>query len=167
MPFLLRLSPAALRGELDHAACDLDRAEFQVVRFEQMPGLHARELLGLSVRMPFELPSRARPTLLVERDSVELVYTSRLASSARVPANDSGDWLWRGVFPVPPELSSDARSLFALRLYDDLRVALPQPVSALQPQESVERRSSELAPPYAIRSFALLLVMTCQLFLVP
>ena len=166
MPFLWRLSPAGLRRDLDHAACDLDHAEFQVVRFEQVPGLHARELLGLSVRMPFELPSRARPTLLVERDSVELVYTPRLTSRARVPANDSGDWLWRGVFPVPPELSSDPRSLFALRLYDHFRVALPQPVSALRPQESPERRSSEVVWPYAKRSFVLLLVVTCQLFLV-
>ena len=88
MPFLWRLSPAGLRRDLDHAACDLDHAEFQVVRFEQMPGLHARELLGLSVRMPFELPSRARPTLLVERDSVELV-SRRFGSGSRRDLKDS------------------------------------------------------------------------------
>jgi hypothetical protein len=41
--------------------------------------------------MPFELPSRARPTLLVERDSVELVYTPRLASSA---LSDHGVEAW-------------------------------------------------------------------------
>src|SRR5437899_12372301 len=130
MPFLLRLSPAALRGELDHAACDLDRAEFQVVRFEQMPGLHARELLGLSVRMPFELPSRARPTLIVERDSAELVYSPRLSSSCRLPARDTGDCLWRCILSAPPGLSCDPCPRFALRPYDDSRVAPPRPGGA-------------------------------------
>src|SRR6266516_7332863 len=128
---LWQLSPSEFRRAADPLAGDLDPAEFHVARFEQLPGRHVRELLGLCVRMPFELPRRARPALVVERDSVELVYSPRLASSARLPVSDRGDWLWRGIFPVPPEVSSDTRSLFALRLHDDIRVALPLPGGVL------------------------------------
>src|SRR5439155_21941562 len=161
------LSLAGFRGNLNPAARDLDRAEFHVARFEQLPGRHTRELLGLAVRMPFELPGQARPTLVVERDSVGLLYSPRLASSAHLPASDVGDWLWRGIFPVPPELSCDPRSQFALRLYCELRPALPLPAGAFGLQEPAEVRGSGGAWPYAIRRGVLLLVVTCQLCIVP
>ncbi len=167
MAALWRLSPAGFRGDLDPAAWDLDQAAFHVARFEQLPSRHPGELLGLSVRMPLELPRRARPALVVTRDSVELLYSPRLASSARLPASDGRDWLWRGIVRVPPELSADPGSLFALRLHDDLRVALPLPHGVPGLQEPVRARRGGGAWPYAIRRGVLLLVVTCQLCTVP
>ena len=49
--------PSAAAG----SRADFNTAEFQVARFEQLRAGHPAELLGLSVRMPFELPSRAVP----------------------------------------------------------------------------------------------------------
>ncbi|PYP70072.1 MAG: hypothetical protein DMD41_15760 [Gemmatimonadetes bacterium] len=155
--------PSATAG----SRADFNTGEFQVARFEQLRAGHPGELLGLSVRVPFELPSRARPTLIVERDSAELVYSPRLSSSCRLPARDTGDWLWRCIFSVPPELSSDPCSLFALQLYDDFRVALPLPSGVLQRQEPAERGRIGTVWPYAMRRGALLLVVTCQLCLAP
>ena len=63
--------PSAAAG----SRADFNTAEFQVARFEQLRAGHPAELLGLSVRMPFELPSRARPTLILKRDSSELIYS--------------------------------------------------------------------------------------------
>src|SRR5438105_10594543 len=87
----------------------LDPAAFSVLRFEQLPATPSAGLLALSLCMPREMPARARPALVVEREEVELIYVPRFASCSRLaPAQD--DWLWRGVFPVPRELSADPGS---------------------------------------------------------
>jgi murein DD-endopeptidase MepM/ murein hydrolase activator NlpD len=164
---LWHLSPAGFRGDPARAPRGLDPVRFEVARFEQLPGRDPRGLLGLSVRMPFELPRQARPTLVVERDSVALLHSPRLASSARVPASDGGDWLWRGIFGVAPELCSEERSLFSLRLYEDFSIALPPPAGVLRPPKPAERHGTAGVWPYAIRRGLLLLVVTCQLCVTP
>src|SRR5437870_9768892 len=113
-----RRQPASPHGRLDPS-------HLEVVRFRYVPAGQESELLGLSLHVPEQLPHSARPTLLLEREEVELLYAPRLASSSERPVRDAGPWLWRGIFSVPVEVSSDPAAAFALRLFGDLRIALP------------------------------------------
>jgi membrane-bound lytic murein transglycosylase B len=146
-----------------------------VIAVERCEYVTADLLLRLSVRVPFELPG-GRPLLLVEREAVEHSYTPLLACTSRAPLkapgvlNDAHEWLWRGAFPVPPDLACDLSALFALRLREDVLLALPLPSERLfpgelvfGPQEPSRREVSARTWPYAVRRGALLFVVTCQL----
>jgi hypothetical protein len=113
-------------------AVDSSKAAGTVIAVERCEYVTADLLLRLSVRVPFELPS-ARPLLLVEREAVEHAYTPLLACTSRAPLKDpdvlknAHEWLWRGAFPVPPDLACGLSALFALRLREDVLLALPVP----------------------------------------
>jgi murein DD-endopeptidase MepM/ murein hydrolase activator NlpD len=127
-------------------------------------------LLGLSVHTPLELPGWARPTLVIERDAAELLYTPRVAGATPVRSRGPEQWLWRGIFPVPRELASDSDALFTLRLFDDLRLALPAPFELSAAEISSGDDGPGRSPrswPYVVRRTALLFVVTAQLCLVP
>jgi murein DD-endopeptidase MepM/ murein hydrolase activator NlpD len=141
-----------------------------VVRFERFDAAPSGALLGLSLRMPHELPSHARPTLMIERDGVELLYEPRIASiCSLLPAQDA--WLWRGIFSVPGELCGDPALCFSLRVHMDLFVALPLPVPASTVQRGPQaagimtRPAGRSLAPYVLRRGTLLLIVTCQLCL--
>jgi membrane-bound lytic murein transglycosylase B len=144
---------------------DLEPPRFRVERFEHAP---AELLLRLSLRVSMELPSAARPLLLIERDAIEHAYQPLVACTGRAQVKDGDEWLWRGSFAVPPDLACDRRALFALRLRDDLRLGLPMPSERLPGMlESREPDGSGHAWPYVIRRSALMSVVICQLCLVP
>ena len=73
------------------------------------------------------LPFEDRFAMLVEREAVAHAYLPLLACVCRAPSSDAAEWLWRGAFPVPPDLACDPRALFAVRLRDDVLLALPRP----------------------------------------
>jgi murein DD-endopeptidase MepM/ murein hydrolase activator NlpD len=146
-----------------------DAARLTVVRFEYVSTCVSPPLLGLTLRSALELPGIPQPTLLLERDTVELVYAPRLASSCRHPDGEAGEWLWRGLFPVAPDVALDPDWLFKLRLHEDRLLALPAPgprgLSARlsgSPDTGPRRRW-----PYVMRRGALLFVVTSQLWLSP
>jgi membrane-bound lytic murein transglycosylase B len=150
-------------------AVDSPRAGGGVIAVERCEYVTGDLLLRLSVRVPFELRSE-RPLLLVERQAVEHAYSPLLACTGRVPLSDSGEWMWRGAFPVPPDLACNPRALFTLRLREDVLLALPLPSERLfpgelvfGPQEPSQRAGSARTWPYAVRRGALLFVVTCQL----
>jgi membrane-bound lytic murein transglycosylase B len=150
-------------------AVDSPRAAGGVIAVERCEYVTGDLLLRLSVRVPFELRSE-RPLLLVERQAVEHAYSPLLACTGRVPLSDSGEWMWRGAFPVPPDLACNPRALFTLRLREDVLLALPLPSERLfpgelvfGPQEPSQRAGSARTWPYAVRRGALLFVVTCQL----
>jgi membrane-bound lytic murein transglycosylase B len=147
------------------------RAAGAVIAVERCEYVTADLLLRLSVRVPFE---HACPLLLVEREAVEHAYSPLLACTGRVPLSDSGEWMWRGAFPVPPDLACNPRALFTLRLREDVLLALPLPSERLfpgelvfGPQEPSQRAGSARTWPYAVRRSALLFVVTCQLCVAP
>jgi murein DD-endopeptidase MepM/ murein hydrolase activator NlpD len=153
--------PARTRG-------DIDPPELRVVRFEYLSSQHAPGLVGLSVRTPLAWPWAARPSLLLQRGTYELLYPPRLVSRSRGPGRDSVEWLWRGLFATPPELASDPGWSFHLLVEDDVPFALPTPVDPLaRLREPPCRAASRKAWPYAVRRGALLFVVTCQLSLAP
>jgi murein DD-endopeptidase MepM/ murein hydrolase activator NlpD len=140
-------------------------AVIAVERFEYAP---ADLLLRLSVRLAVELPSPARPLLFVEREAVEHAYPPLLACTGRAPLEDPEEWLWRGAFALPPDLACDPGALFAVRLSDDLLLALPAPSgSVAEIQELSQGEGGRRTWPYALRRGALMFVVTCQLSLVP
>jgi membrane-bound lytic murein transglycosylase B len=152
-------------------AVDSSKAAEAVIAVERCEYVTADLLLRLSVRVPFE---HERPLLLVERDAVEHAYSPLLACTGRVPLSDSGEWMWRGAFPVPPDLACNPRALFTLRLREDVLLALPLPSERLfpgelvfGPQEPSQRAGSARTWPYAVRRGALLFVVTCQLCVAP
>jgi membrane-bound lytic murein transglycosylase B len=160
-------------------AVDSSKAAGAVIAVERFEYVTADLLLRLSVRVPFELHS-GRPLLLVERQAVEHAYSPLLACTSRAPLKDTGllkdadEWLWRGAFPVPPDLACDPRALFTLRLREDVLLALPVPSERLFPGELVfgpeepsRRAGSARTWPYAVRRGALLFVVTCQLCVAP
>src|SRR2546421_102059 len=148
------------------ASAQLDPSRFEVVRFEVVAPQRSGMLLGLSLHAPFELSARSRPTLIVVRDEVELLHTPRMAASSRHELAGRGRWLWRGGFPLAPDLAGDAEALFSLRLFDSLMIGLPAP--AQLPGSSDPRDSRPVRRwPYAVRRGALLFVVSCQLSLLP
>ena len=102
---------------------------FIVVRFERFDVEPPLALLGLTMRTSIELPSHARPTLIIERDGVELLYDPRVAYTRRL-ARGREEWLWRGMFAVPGRLAADPAAEFSLRLPDELLLGLPAPLPA-------------------------------------
>ena len=144
----------------------LDPSRFEVVRFELLAPKRSGALLGLSLHAPFELPARSRPTLIVVRDEVELLHTPRMAASSRHQLAGSGRWLWRGMFPVAPDLARDPGTLFSLRLFDALTIGLPAPVQPVASSGQGDNRPGRRWP-YAVRRGALLFVVGCQLSLLP
>jgi murein DD-endopeptidase MepM/ murein hydrolase activator NlpD len=144
----------------------LDPSRFEVVRFEVLAPQGSGTVLALSLLAPFELSDRSRPTLVVVRDEVELLHTPRMAASSRHELAGSGRWLWRGMFPVAPDLARDAGALFSLRLFDALTIGLPAPVQPAASPGPGDNRPGRRWP-YAVRRGALLFVVSCQLSLLP
>src|SRR3954453_15495228 len=87
------------------ASAQPDSSRFEVARFEVLSTPWSGTLLGLSLRVPFELSARAQPTLIIVRDEVELLHAPRLAAGSRHELAGGGSWLWRGMFPVAPGLA--------------------------------------------------------------
>jgi membrane-bound lytic murein transglycosylase B len=159
------MTPLSHLDSAARAPVDLEPPRFRVERFEHAP---AELLLRLSLRVSMELPGAARPLLFVQRDAIEHAYQPLVACTGRGQMKDGDEWLWRGSFAVPPDLASDRRALFALRLRDDLRLGLPLPSErAPGMPESSEPDGSGHAWPYVIRRSALMSVVICQLCLVP
>ena len=150
------------------APTDFQPVQFRVERFEALHRRHSPGLLGLSVHVPFELPAGARPTLVVERAAVERAFPPRLASTCRLPPLDGEQWLWRGVFSIPPHFASDPRAQFALWLHDEPLLTLPAPSECrFGAPEPGKGAISGRTWRYAVRRTALLFVVTCQLLVLP
>src|SRR5437763_11421332 len=109
------------------ASAQLDSSRFEVACFGMVSTGGSGTLLGLSLRVPFGLSARAQPTLIIVRDEVELLHTPRMAAGSRHELAGGGSWLWRGMFPVAPDLARDDDALFSLRLFDALTIDLPAP----------------------------------------
>lgn len=144
----------------------LEPCHLWVERFDYVPSRRSPQLLGLSVRMPFELPDRARPALLVEHRTSEQIFLPRLTSLDPCPLGDEEHWLWRGVFMVPSELVSDPGATFAVRMFDGVVLTLQSPRDRRARPDAGGRVSARTWP-YALRRGALLLIVTCQLGAVP
>jgi membrane-bound lytic murein transglycosylase B len=137
-------------------------------RLERCEYLPTDLLLRLSVHLSVELASADRPLLFVERDAVEHAYTPLLSSTRRAPVENAGAWLWRGAFAVPPDLACDPDALFALRLREDLLLALPAPNERMvAPADAAPHVEPRRIWPYVVRRGALLFVVTCQLCAMP
>ena len=136
-------------------------------RFDYLPAHRSPALLSLSVRLPVELPGEARPILIVEREAVEQLFSPRLASTSSFPSGDPGDWLWRGVFAVPSQLLSQPQTSFAVRFLDDVLLPLPAPADRRMGDRRTVGNTRGRTWRYVVRRGALLLVVTCQLSLLP
>src|SRR5438045_9210630 len=110
-----------------------DSSRFEVARFEVLSMGRSGTLLGLSLRVPFELSARACPTLIIVRDEVELLHTPRLAAGSRHELAGGGSWLWRGMFPVALDLARDDDARLSLRLFDALTIGPPAPAQPAAP----------------------------------
>jgi murein DD-endopeptidase MepM/ murein hydrolase activator NlpD len=137
-------------------------------RFDYLATERSPALLSLAVRLPLELPPGARPTLILERETVEQLFSPRMATTSVLGEDRSGDWLWRGVFAVPSQLVAHPQTTFAVRFLDELPLALPAPI---------DRRANGRPGPggggmgrtwsYAVRRGALLLLVSFQLCMLP
>ena len=148
------------------ASAQLDSSRFEVARFEVVSTGGSDTLLGLSLRVPLELSARAQPTLIIVRDEVELLHTPRMAAGSRHELAGGGSWLWRGMFPVTPDLARDDDALFSLRLFGALTIGLPAPAQLAGAAPSDGHRPGRRWP-YALRRGALLFVVSCQLCFLP
>src|SRR2546430_626222 len=153
------------------APAQLDSSRFDVARFEVISTGRSGTLLGLSLHAPFELSAHVQPTLIIVHDEVEPLYTPGMAAGSRHELA-GGSWLWRGIFPVAPDLARDSDALFSLRLFDALTIGLPVPAQlAGAAQLAGTAPSDSHRPgrrwPYALRRGALLFVVSCQLCLLP
>ncbi len=145
-------------------------AVFQPVRFrvERFEYLSSDLLLRLSVRLSLEPAGDALPMLFVEREAVDHAYPPLLSCTARTPLKEPGEWLWRGAFAVPQDLACDPDALFALRLREEVLLALPAPSEQVFGTD--ETTGSPVSPRtwlYTVRRGALLFVVTCQLCVMP
>jgi murein DD-endopeptidase MepM/ murein hydrolase activator NlpD len=136
-------------------------------RFDYLPTERSPALLSLSVRLPFEPPAPAHTVLILERESVEQLFSPRLASLSCDASGELGDWLWRGVFEVPLPLVDHPQTTFAVRFLDELLLALPAPADRRADGRPGPRGGVSRTWPYAIRRGALLLVVTFQLCVLP
>jgi hypothetical protein len=99
--------------------------------------------------------------LLIEREGLEHAYAPLVSCVSGAPRDDAEERLWRGAFPVALDLESGPRGSFALRLRDDLVLALPAPNPTLFGHSERGRRARRWpAWPYAVRRTTLLLVVT-------
>jgi murein DD-endopeptidase MepM/ murein hydrolase activator NlpD len=143
---------------------DVGHAPFLVEGFEYAP---AELLLRLSLRLSFELPSPAHPTLVIESEVGERAHPALLARSGRAPAA-TGEWTWRGAFAIAPDAFGDSRASFAVRFHDDLLLRLPAPHErVLDIKGSSRREAGGFVWPHTARCVALVSVITCQLCLAP
>jgi murein DD-endopeptidase MepM/ murein hydrolase activator NlpD len=148
------------------ARSGLEPGDLQVERFDYVPTRSSHQLLGLSVRVPFELPDSVRPALLVEQRTFEQIFLPRLTTLDPCPLTDEEDWLWRGVFELPSQLVSDPGATFAVRMFDGVVLALQSPRDRRARSDGGGRVSARTWP-FALRRGALLLIVTCQLGAVP
>jgi len=160
------MTPLLHRSIWRIAGADFEPGHLRVERFDYVPTRRSPQLLGLSVRMPFELPDSARPALLVEQRTSEEIFLPRLTSMDAYPSSDAEDWLWRAVFAVPSQLVSDPGSKFAVRMFDGAVLALESPRDRRARPEA-GRRSSVRPWPHAMRRGVALLIVTCQFGAVP
>jgi murein DD-endopeptidase MepM/ murein hydrolase activator NlpD len=162
------MSPLSDRADLSEAANELDASRLLLERFDYLSKSRSPALLSLAVRMPIELPRQCRPVLIVEREAVEQLFSPRLLSTSNFPSGGEGDWLWRGVFGVPSQLLSQPQAAFAVRFLEDLVLPLPAPADRRVGNQRIALSSGRPRTwPYAIRRGALLLIVTCQLCVLP
>jgi murein DD-endopeptidase MepM/ murein hydrolase activator NlpD len=161
------MSPLWDRADLFEAANELDASRLLVERFDYLCKDRSPALLSLAVRMPIELPRQARPVLIVEREAVEQLFPPYLSSTSSFPSGGSGDRLWRGVFGVPSQLLCQPDTAFAVRFLDDLLLSLPAPTDRRAGDRRLPVSSRSRTWPYAVRRGALLLIVTCQLCVLP
>jgi murein DD-endopeptidase MepM/ murein hydrolase activator NlpD len=162
------MSPLWDRADLFEAANELDASRLLLERFDYLCTDRSPALLSLAVRMPIELPRQARPVLIVQREAVEQLFSPRLVSTSSFPLGGEGDWLWRGVFGVPSQLLSQPQAAFAVRFLEDLVLPLPAPADRRVGNQRMAPSSGRSRTwPYAVRRGALLLIVTCQLCVLP
>jgi murein DD-endopeptidase MepM/ murein hydrolase activator NlpD len=162
------MSPLWDRAALSEAAIELDASRLLLESFDYLSKDRSPALLSLAVRTPIELPGHARPVLIVEREAVEQLFQPRRVSTSNFPSGGEGDWLWRGVFGVPSQLLSQPQAAFAVRFRDDLVLPLPAPADRRVGNQRMAPSSGRPRTwPYAIRRGALLLIVTCQLSVLP
>jgi murein DD-endopeptidase MepM/ murein hydrolase activator NlpD len=161
------MSPLWDRADLSAAGNELDASRLLLERFDYLCKDRSPALLSLAVRTPSELPRQARPVLIVEREAVERLFSPRLSSTSNFPSGGPGDWLWRGVFAVPSQLLCQPQTAFAVRFLDDLLLPLPAPVDRREGNQPMPGSGRSRTWPYAVRRGALVLVVTCQLCVLP
>jgi murein DD-endopeptidase MepM/ murein hydrolase activator NlpD len=148
----------------DGAASRARRPDVRVHGIDRCEYSQSQLMLRLCLRLAFEPPSPAHPTLLVEHDAGERAYPALVARTARRPLNDRGEWSWRGSFSVPSELFSGSPVQFSLRMHEQAPLPL-----ALGLDCDFTARPLGVSPaggstwPYALRRTALLFTVTCQL----
>jgi murein DD-endopeptidase MepM/ murein hydrolase activator NlpD len=156
------------RADLSEAATGLDAHRLLLQRFDYLSKHRSPALLSLAVRMPIELPRQARPVLIVEHEAAEQLFSPRVVSTSNFPSGGEGGWLWRGVFGVPSQLLIQPQAAFAVRFLDDLVLRLPAPADRCVGNQRMAPSSGRPRTwPYAVRRGALLLVVTCQLCVLP
>jgi murein DD-endopeptidase MepM/ murein hydrolase activator NlpD len=136
-------------------------------RFDYLSTERSPVLLSLAVRLPLELPPSARPALILERDSVEQLFSPRLATMSVLREDRSGDRLWQGVFAVPSQLVTHPQTTFVMRFLEDMLLVLPAPADRRAWGWQPTSRPSARRWPYAVRRGALLFLVTCQLCVMP
>jgi murein DD-endopeptidase MepM/ murein hydrolase activator NlpD len=155
-------------GHTELAPIDSLRAEsYQIESFDYLRTRRSPQLLGLAVRTPSRLPAAARPSLIVERATLEQVFAPVRASSSPIADDGTGDWLWRGVFAVPSDMTFDPESLFTVQMLDRLILALPAPSDRRAHRRGNAAAESMRAWPHAVRRGLLVVVVTCQLGVMP
>jgi murein DD-endopeptidase MepM/ murein hydrolase activator NlpD len=161
------MSPLWDRADFSEAANELDASCLLLERFDYLCKDRSPTLLSLAVRMPIELPGQGRPVLIVEREAVEQLFSPRLSSTSSFRSGGSGDRLWRGVFAVPSQLLCQPQTAFAVRFVDDLLLSLPAPADRRAGDRRLPASGRSRTWPYAVRRGALLLIVTCQLCVLP
>ena len=153
---------------IEFPSTDSFRAEsLQIESFDYLRTRRSPLLLGLAVRTPSRLPEGARPSLIVERATLEQVFASERASSRPIAEDGRGDWLWRGVFAVPSDVTLDPESLFTVQMLDRLILALPAPRDRRARGRREAATVSARAWPCTVRRGLIVMVITCQLGVMP
>jgi murein DD-endopeptidase MepM/ murein hydrolase activator NlpD len=141
--------------------------DFRVESFDYLRTARSPQLLGLAVRTPSALPDTARLELIIERATFEHVFSPQRASIRPIAGDDSGAWLWRGVFAVPSEITLDPGSEFTVQMLDRLILSLRAPNDRHAVRRHDAAGTSVRARPYAVRRGLLVAVLTCQLAVMP
>jgi murein DD-endopeptidase MepM/ murein hydrolase activator NlpD len=139
---------------------------FRVERFEYAL---ADLVVRLSVRLAFEVPTAVDARLLVVCDSAGAAFPPLLTNCRPASGPGAHEWLWRAAFSVPSDVMRDPSAQFTAELADDLVLRLPAPsvTDAIVAAASTASKNEGHGWSRAVRRGGLLLVVTCQLCLVP
>jgi len=154
-----RLSHTSGRKRAGKRSDRLLAGGWEVESFDYVRTRRSTQLLGLAVRMPFELTDLTPPQLIVVQKTAARVFAPELVSVH--------DRLWRGVFAVPLDVTTDRCARFTMRMLGDRYLALPAPSE----RRAQPRRAGDGASPgrlrIGMRRGVVAMLVTCQLCVMP